>query len=60
MRYLNEALSEFSAGLAWCCLDSHHRELRKKYQSRQEQPGTPHYPKKVWAHIHKVYKLKES
>lgn len=25
--YLNETLSEFFAGLARCCLDSHHREL---------------------------------
>lgn len=42
--YLYETLCEFSAGLAWRSLDSHHGELREKHQSGQERPGQPHDP----------------
>lgn len=42
LQYLNEALGEFSAGLAGSCLDSDHGQLWEQHQSRQEGPGPPH------------------
>jgi hypothetical protein len=40
--YLDEAVSELAAGLAWCSLYSNHRQHRKEYQGREQGPQPRH------------------
>lgn len=42
VQHLNEAVGEFSAGLAGGCLHPDHGQLRQEHHSRQEGPGPPH------------------
>lgn len=42
LQHLNEALGEFSAGVAGRRLDSDHGQLREEHHSSQEGPAPPH------------------